>query len=94
MKKLVTLAVAVIFVCACAPAFAGGSKCQASGTQEKSLFQLMGDSITDTGKTCPKPKASNKMAPAGPSCFQRMSDGIAEGSAKAKTESLRNSGSK
>ena len=92
MKKIALLAVVVAVVVAfAAPVFAGGSGCESSSTgKESSLFQKMADSMT-LGSGKEKNKVVEFSGP--PLCttknFQSISDGIKEGSAKAKAMSLR-----
>ena len=86
MKKLVVLMIAIAFVVSVMPALADqGASPAPAKSGEKSLFQLMGDSMTPgTVKEKNKYRKVEKIY-----LFQSLSDGIKQGSAKAKSESLR-----
>jgi hypothetical protein len=89
MRKIALLVLVVAVVVAFAvPAFASCGKCE--GSKEGSLFQKMADSMT-LGPGKEKNKVVTFSGPKIPttSHFQNMSDGIAEGSAKAKAQTLR-----
>ena len=87
MRKIALLVLVVAVVVAFAvPAFASCGKCGKEG----SLFQKMADSMT-LGPGKEKNKVVVFSGPKLPttSHFQNTADGIAEGSAKAKAQTLR-----
>jgi len=81
MKKLVLFVMAVLVV---------GSSVMAFAESEKSVFQLIADTMTP-GKAQQKNQLIplNKPEVVTTKTFQHVSDGIKEGSAKAKAETLR-----
>ena len=85
MRTIAIIAVAIAVAVTAMPAFAGEKV--SSGTSEKSLFQIVSDEI---GKA--KVRDQDKLIAVPPeqvNVFQSVSDGIKEGSAKAKQGSLR-----
>jgi len=84
MKKLGLIVLILSFVLAAMPVFAA----QEGKTPEKSLFQIISDTITPTGE------ASVRTEPQKVVVFQNMSNAINnwdEGAARAKELSLRSS---
>lgn len=78
MRKIVGLIIAVLFVASTIPSLASA--------KEKSIFQLMADSMSKPVKLSEK----NRIKPVGKiEIFQNLADGIREGSAKVKNCSLR-----
>lgn len=83
MKKFVMLLVAVMFFTSTFPAFAGGEG--PAKPKEDSLFQIMSDTMKPGEvKEKNKYRKVEKIY-----LFQSLSDGIKEGSKKAREESLR-----
>jgi hypothetical protein len=85
MKKLAVLVVVMAVTVYAMPAFANCGTCG----KEKTPFQIIADTITVKGQI----KEKNKLKPIPReqvNLFQALADGIKEGSAKAKLESLRN----
>ena len=90
MKKVVVLLVAVAVMMYTVPLFAEGT----SSSQGKSLFQFFADAMKGTCDKVnedAKTTSSHAREVVNTGAFQRTSDGIKEGSAKAKAESLRTS---
>lgn len=81
MKKVVVLILAVLFVASTLPAFAAEQP-----AKEKNLFVIIKDSFKPW-KPQPKNEIKNPLPTV--TVFQHMADGIKEGSAKAKNETLR-----
>lgn len=96
LRRIVTLVLLVAFVVTAMPLYAGGAAgakpakaAQKTVCEEKTPFQLIADTIKPG-----KGYAKNQVIPVPPEqvqVFQRVSDGIKEGSAKAKQCSLRTS---
>ena len=86
MKKFVVLMIAVAFVVSVMPALADqGASPAPVKSGEKSLFQTASDSmVLGPGKEKNKYRKVEKIY-----LFQSLSDGIKQGSSKAKSESLR-----
>lgn len=87
MKRIVLLAAVAAVMAWGVPAFAGDGSASSSGEKEKSLFQI----VADTMKGPCKVRDRNRIkAPCKTvHIFQNISDGIREGAAKAKRTSLR-----
>lgn len=86
MRTIAIIAVAIALAVTAMPAFADSGKAS-SGSSEKSLFQIVGDEVNKL-----KIRDQDKLIPVPPeqvNVFQSVSDGIKEGSAKAKNQSLR-----
>ena len=81
MKKIMVLILVVLFVASALPALAGAEQ-----TKEKNLFAIIKDSFKPW-KVQPKNELKNPLPTV--SGFQNVADGIKEGSAKAKGETLR-----
>lgn len=81
MKKIAVLILVTLFVLSTVPAFAGGEP-----KKEKNLFQIIMDSCKP-GEVKPKNQLRNPLPTV--TIFQNAADGIKEGSAKAKNETLR-----
>jgi hypothetical protein len=89
MRKLVALLIAIAFVASAIPAFAGcgtcGTKAGEKAAGEQSLFQKMSDTMKPgPGLEKNKYRKVEKIY-----LFQSLADGIKEGSAKAKSGTLR-----
>ena len=90
MRTIAIIAVVIAVAISAMPAFAGGAGCASKSSEkscEKSLFQIVSDEI---GKA--KVRDQDKLIAVPPeqvNVFQSVSDGIKEGSAKAKQGSLR-----
>lgn len=90
MRTIAIIAVVIAVAVSAMPAFAGDSGCVAKSSEkscEKSLFQIVGDEVNKI-----KIRDQDKLIPVPPeqvNVFQSVSDGIKEGSAKAKQGSLR-----
>lgn len=80
MKRIVVLLAVMAFAAGVVPAFAA----EGSRAKEKSLFQIVYDSMNKPCEPC-----KTKMQPDKVTIFQELSDSIKEGSAKAKKTSLR-----
>jgi hypothetical protein len=85
--KMAVLAVAVLFAVGATCAFADDGSCKKAPCEEKSLFNIVKDTIKP-GPGKEKNKVINPLPTV--TTFQAMADGIKEGSAKARSESLRN----
>ena len=81
MKKVAVLILAALFVASTIPAFAGEQV-----VKEKNLFTIIKDSFKPW-KVKPKNELRNPLPTV--SGFQNVANGIKEGSAKAKSETLR-----
>jgi len=81
MKKIAILILAALFVASTVPAFAGEQP-----VKEKNLFVIIKDSFKPW-KVKPKNELRNPLPTV--TVFQNAADGIKEGSAKAKQETLR-----
>jgi CDP-diacylglycerol pyrophosphatase len=82
MKRIAALAVAVLFAAGAVPAFAQ----QASQEKEENLIKIVSDTIKP-GQVREKNKLRNPLPKV--TVFQNAADGIKEGSAKAKQQTLR-----
>ena len=90
MRKLACLAIVIIFAASAIPAFAACAVC--GSDCGKSVLQCSADHIkADKRPETIKIKDKDKLIPIlkKVTVFQNMSDGIKEGSAEAKKESLR-----
>jgi len=86
MKKIACLAITVFFAIGAVAAFAGQSSRCAAKCDEKSLFQIVSDTMAGKYKIDEK----DKLKPVKEiKIFQNISDGIKQGAAEAKGESLR-----
>ncbi len=86
MKKIIVLLVTLFFVTGAIAAFAGQPSGCTTKCEEKSIFQIVSDSMAGKYKLDEK----DKIKPIKEiKVFQSMSDGIKQGSAEAKGESLR-----
>lgn len=81
MKRIAALLIAVLFAVSAVPAFAGQHT-----EKEKNLFCIIMDTLKP-GEVREKNKLKNPLPTV--SGFQKAADGIKEGSAKAKQETLR-----
>ena len=81
MKKVAALILVTLFVASTLPAFAGTEP-----VKEKNLFQIIMDSCKP-GTVKPKNQIRNPLPKV--TAFQNAANGINEGSAKAKNETLR-----
>ena len=86
MKKIAVLVLAALFVASTIPAFAG-----AETAKEKNLFIIVKNSFKPW-KVKPKNELKNPLPKV--SGFQNVADGIKEGSAKAKSTTLRTGAAK
>ena len=86
MKKIAVLILVALFVASTIPAFAGEQP-----AKERNLFVIIKDSFKPW-----KPKPKNEIRNPLPtvSGFQNVANGIKEGSAKAKNETLRTEAAK
>lgn len=84
MERIIALVIVLAIAVYAMPVFAGqGSKYKAP-CKEKSLFQMMYDSINK-----PVVKSAKPMQPDKVTIFQELSNSIKEGSEKARQTSLR-----
>ena len=83
MKKIAVLILAALFVASTVPVFAGTAPVK---EKERNLFVIIKNSFTPW-KPQPKNELRNPLSTV--SGFQNVADGIKEGSAKAKSETLR-----
>ena len=81
MKKIAVLILAALFVASTVPAFAGEQP-----QKERNLFVIIKDTFKPW-KVKPKNEIKNPLPKV--SAFQNAANGIKEGSAKAKNETLR-----
>jgi hypothetical protein len=90
MKKMALIVVAIAVAVYVMPAFAGGAGCASKASEkssEQTLFQKASDEV-NAAKVQDRFKVK-AVPPEEVKVFQNLSDGIKEGSAKAKNSSLR-----
>ena len=86
MKKIAASVIAVMVVAGALPLLAEESAPSKEQRREKSMFQIISDTITKRGEV----RERNKLRPVKEvAVFQSLSNGIKEGSAKAKNLSAR-----